>query len=194
MSETDESLIKAHILDMNQNGEEAWRACEAAMLSEEDANSASRKLYANEGVVEVIGSHQETPPSFKILVNKSVLENGKLVFKEEEIVAQHPEDRMLKGTIAGLKRGRAHLSNREARELFGHLGYYPGCKICDTVKGNMRRIRKKPNPYREVRPGCVWAMDMITWSHGSEEGNRYLVVLRGCGINGFQACPSLSKE
>ena len=155
------------------------RACEAAMLAPEDAKRANRELIANEGIAEVISLPEETPPSFSTVISQCVIDNktNKLTTKESTLLTQHPEERMLKGTIAGLKKGRAHLSNEEAHRLFGHLGYCPGCKLCAQVKGAMRRIRKKPNPHRESRPGCVWAMDMITWSHGSDEGNKYLVVL-----------------
>jgi len=94
-------------------------------------------------VVEVIGSHKETPPSFKVLVNKSVLENGKLVFKEEEVVAQHPEDRMLKGTIAGLKRGRAGLRDRESM-AFKLIPLYQKNDIAEAFEEWVNEIRNDP--------------------------------------------------
>ena len=195
LTEEDKRLIKAHSLDTNQNGEEAMRACEAAMLAPQDAARVDRELEAHEGIAEVISSPDNTP-SFSTIVSQCVIDNktNKLTTKQSTLLTQHPEERMLKGTIAGLKRGRAHLSNEEAHKLFGHLGYCPGCKLCAQVKGNMRRIRKKPNPHRESRPGCVWAMDMITWSHGSDEGNKYLVVLRCLATGAFKLIPLYRKD
>ena len=37
-------------------------------------------------------------------------------------------------------------------------------------------------------------MDMITWSHGSEEGNRYLVVLRDLASMAFKLIPLYQKS
>jgi hypothetical protein len=88
--------------------------------------------------------------------------DGSLGVKHEVISAQHPEERMIKGTLSGLKRGRALLSNEEAHRLFGHLGYCKDCKICAQVKGVMRRIKKKVNPHRETRPGFIFAMDELS--------------------------------
>mgnify|MGYP003328573820 CR=1 FL=1 len=43
---------------------------------------------------------------------------------------------------------------------------------------------RKVNPHRELRPGYVFHMDMITWSHRSVEGNKYSIVMRcdACGL------------
>jgi hypothetical protein len=101
---------------------------------------------------------------------------------------------MTKGTQFGLKRGRNALSQKEFHELYGHLGHCKDCKICQEVKGNMRRIKTKHNPHRESRPGYAWAMDCITFSHRSEEGNKYLVVLRCLATGAFQYIPLYLKS
>ena len=101
---------------------------------------------------------------------------------------------MIKGTLAGLKKGRAALSNVEAYKLFGHLGYCKGCKICSQVKGVMRRITKKVNPHRETRPGFIFATDLLSWPHASEEVNRYLIVLRDFAVGYFKLIPLYAKS
>ena len=50
----------------------------------------------------------------------------------------------------------------------------------------MRMIRKRVNPHRELRAGYMFAMDMITWSHRSEEGNKYSMVLRCTACHVFE--------
>ena len=83
-------------------------------------------LCACEGstIVELIRS-DETPPFDEIKVKKYAYnKDGSLGVKYEVISAQHPEERMIKGTLAKLKRGRSLLSNEEAHRLFGYLGYY----------------------------------------------------------------------
>ena len=73
-------------------------------------------------MVELIRS-KETPPFDEIKVKRCFHnKDGSIGVKYEVISAQHPEERMLKGTLAGLKKGRAALSNVEAHKLFGHLG------------------------------------------------------------------------
>jgi len=85
------------------------------MLAPQEAARVDRELEAHEGVAEVISS-PETPPSFSTVVSQCVTDNktNKLTAEQSTLLTQHPEERMLKGTIACLKRGRAHLSNEEA--------------------------------------------------------------------------------
>ncbi len=218
ISEDDVALIKAHIIDSLPPKAQAWRAHdapeahEATMSTElrafdarrmelesiDDAKDAMElcSLCACEGstIVELIRS-DEPPPFDEIKVKKCVFnKDGSLGVKHEVISAQHPEERMIKGTLSGLKRGRALLSNEEAHRLFGHLGYCKGCKICAQVKGVMRRIKKKVNPHRETRPGFIFAMDLLSWSHASEEGNRYLIVLRDFAVGYFKLIPLYAKS
>ena len=163
-----------------------YETIEAARSAIELLANEAAALYAFEGKsIEELILSPETPQFEEIQIKKCFTnKDGSIGVKYETITAQHPEDRMIKGTLAGLKRGRSFLSNEDAHQLFGHLGYCKGCKLCAWVKGVMRRIKKKANPHREMRSGFIWAMDLLSWDHASEEGNRYLIVLR-CFATGF---------
>ena len=96
-----------------------------------------------------------------------------------DILARHPDDVEIRGVKTGLKRGRDKLTLREWHHDYGHLGECPGgCKICDMVKGVMRRIPHTKDPYISRTPLRNWSMDMVTVSDRSEEGHKYMVVLR----------------
>ena len=58
----------------------------------------------------------------------------------------------------------------------------------------MRRIQTKHNPHRETRPGYAWALDTITFKDRSEEGNKYLMVLRCMATGAFQYIPLFLKS
>ena len=95
------------------------------------------------------------------------------------IQARHPDERQIKGVKAGLKRGKQKMPIMIFHKRHGHIGNIDdACDICRMIKGAMRRITKKVDPYKETRPGYIWSMDMITFSHRSLEGSKYLICLR----------------
>lgn len=96
-------------------------------------------------------------------------------------VAQHAEDRVIRGTKAGLRSKQQKQPILEFHDDYGHLGCAGSkkpCLICKLVKGAMRRIMHKVDPHKETRPGFKWHMDTVTWSHRSAQGNKYMTVLR----------------
>ena len=63
-------------------------------------------------------------------------------------------------------------------EWYDHLGVHGPCAICILAGGCMRRIYHKVDPYKEVRPMHTIAIDTITWSHRSHEGNKYEILCK----------------
>ena len=99
----------------------------------------------------------------------------------EEItyLAAHADDKEIKGTKQGLKHGVAKMNHQRFHASRGHLGYCENCDICIAAKGTMRRITKKKDPYRETRPGYLWAMDAVTFSHRSMDSrSKWMITLR----------------
>ena len=103
-------------------------------------------------------------------------------------------DRVLRGVKAGLRSDKQKLTERELHELFGHIGYMPGCKICKLAGGAARRIRSKVDPHREERPGHTWHVDTVTMSHRSDEGCKYLTILRCAATGKFKLIPHYLKS
>ena len=58
----------------------------------------------------------------------------------------------------------------------------------------MRRIKTKFNPHREQRAGYAWAMDTIEFKVRSEEGHKYLIVLRCLATGAFHYIPLFLKS
>jgi site-specific DNA-cytosine methylase len=96
------------------------------------------------------------------------------------VIAQHSEDRAIRGTKAGLKSKQQKMPIDDFHEDYGHLGCCGKrqCLICRLVKGAARKIFRKVDPHRETRPGYKWHMDTVTWSDRSEQGNKYMTVIR----------------
>ena len=95
------------------------------------------------------------------------------------IWAHHPDDREVRGAKEDLRTKKRKQSRKEFHEDHGHIGGdCPDCEICRMAKGNMRRIMKNYNKVREHRMRRSWVMATITMSGRSEEGYKYLIVLR----------------
>ena len=153
-------------LEFNSRGR--VEACDAYMLSACEMAMVGTALADHPFVEEVIHSHDMPAPSNELSDHHKVRKRD----KSTVIYAQHEQDRQIKGVQQGLTRGRNKLSNAALHDLFGHLGRVKGCKICEEIWGVMRKIKVKINPHRELRAGYVFSLDMITWSHRSEEGNK----------------------
>lgn len=127
------------------------------------ANSASAahgvQYFDEQQVVAMLGRAGESSDVQQVIYGKAV------------------DDRVLRGVKAGLRRDKQKLTERELHEMFGHIGYMPDCKICKLAGGAARRIRSKVDPHKETRPGHTWHMDTITWSHRSEEGCKFFIII-----------------
>ena len=65
---------------------------------------------------------------------------------------------------------------REFHRRHAHIGNCDDtCDICRMIKGAMRRITKKCDPYKETRVAHTWTMDMVTMSDRSLKGNKYFM-------------------
>ena len=114
------------------------------------------------------------------LCQQKATQSGDVV---DVIIAQHEDDRVLRGTKAGLKSKQQKMTIKDFHEHYGHMGcdhqkVGESCLICTLVKGAARKIFRKVDPHRETRPGYKWHMDTVTWSHRSGKGNKYMTVLR----------------
>ena len=105
--------------------------------------------------------------------------NCVIMANDTSIIARHPDERQIKGVKAGLKHGRDKLPVKVFCRKYAHIGNCDDtCDICRMIKGCMRRIYKKVDPYRETRPAHTWSMDTVTFSHRSLKGNKYATILR----------------
>ena len=77
------------------------------------------------------------------------------------ILGKHALEREIKGSAPDLRFG-IMMSHKDRHHHFGHCGYCKDCKVCRMVAGAARRIYKKADPYRELRPGHTWVMDIIS--------------------------------
>ncbi|OUT55772.1 MAG: hypothetical protein CBB71_19130 [Rhodopirellula sp. TMED11] len=96
----------------------------------------------------------------------------------KEFIVHHKADRRLKPTKKWLRFGKAKEPWTRCHSDFGHLGTCPGCKVCSLVSGAPRRMYQLVDPHREDRRGYGWVMDGITFDVRSNEGSKYMVILR----------------
>ena len=93
-------------------------------------------------------------------------------------IAHHPCMSEIRGATAGISRkGINRMSNSAKHRLFSHMGSCKGCVICILAGGAMRKLYKKVDPYKEIRPGYLITMDIVTFDVESIEGNTYAIVL-----------------
>ena len=102
------------------------------------------------------------------------------------IVGQMQNDYDIQGVKAGHRSNKSRLTELKFHKLFGRLGFCPGCDVCHLAKGSSRRIRSKVDSHREMRPGHTWCMDTVTLSHRSDNGSKYMTVLRCEASNKFK--------
>ena len=183
VSEDYAELLRRYVGDdMLFRSESSLKASEAYVLHAHNVDMISKNIADHPLVEEVINSHESPPPCVNMVHHPKVNKRQ----KEHVVVSKHVEDRQVKGVQVGLKRGRAKLNSEDMHKLYGHMGYCKGCKICQEIWGVMRAIKTKVNPHRELRSGYIFSMDMITWSHRSEEGNKYSIVLRDNATHAFE--------
>ena len=90
----------------------------------------------------------------------------------------HPCMAEIRGATARIsKRGINRMSHDDKHNHFCHMGSNPKCLICRMAGGAMRKIYRKVDPYKEIRPGYIWTMDIMTPDVESLEGNRYQIIL-----------------
>ena len=85
---------------------------------------------------------------------------------------------VIAGTKSDMGARARKATQQQFHEMMGHLGYQKGCRICEAIARTTRRIYPQTDPYKETRPGFAWVMDSITWSHESDNGERYCYCLR----------------
>ena len=176
--------LARHIEDEVQNKgiEVAQRVLDSLMSGAEAAQMAT-ELEAHPAVASVVHRNIEGHED-EVVTDQAVPEGT-----YSTIIAQHPGEVETKGVKAGLKSVRKKLKIRDFHNIYSHMGSDPDCKICKMVKGNMRRIRKKIDPYRETRPGHTWGLDFCTFSDRSMDGCKYLGVLRDYATGVFKLIP-----
>ena len=60
----------------------------------------------------------------------------------EVLVAQHQDDREIRGVKSRLRNKQQQMTANEFHKLYSHIGCSPGCEVCVMMKGCMRRIYK----------------------------------------------------
>eukprot|EP01052_Picozoa_sp_SAG31_P039648 SAG31_NODE_5542_length_2467_cov_14.178632_1_plen_253_part_00 len=77
------------------------------------------------------------------------------------------------------------LNSLEFHRRSAHIGHHDKCETCLKLRKTLRRVYKQVDPYKDHRIGYAFAMDGITWSDQSRQGNKYTVVLRDIGNSGY---------
>jgi hypothetical protein len=160
-----QELLKGYQADLCMEcSEDSVIESQRAMYTLSAADDLWKTIAANEGV-------KETTVSFNDEIPDSA--PGTIV------VARHPDERQIKAIKSGLKSAKQKMPFLEFHKKHAHIGNCgDNCKVCFMIKGAMRRITKKVSPYKDTRPGHTWSMDMITFSHRSINGNKYLIQIR----------------
>ena len=199
VDEADMELIRSCIKDADADrGLQASLAAEFARMHVDEFCAMHDAMAASDVVEEVITRHDECLNSTtkdkvgstqnpKEQSEKSAAEKLGLVW------AQSEAEREILGVKAGMRQEFKRMSKKIFHERMAHAGTHPDCKICKMAKGVMRRIFRKVDPYRETRPGHTWAMDGITFDTRSEQGCKYLVVLRDMASGTFHFIPLFRK-
>ena len=94
------------------------------------------------------------------------------------IEARIPDEKEVRGTKEQLGKGKSKWPLLKFHKGHGHCGNADKCSICAMVKGCMKRYTKKVDPHRDTRPWHTVHMDLVTFSHRSIEGNKYLLVIK----------------
>ena len=107
----------------------------------------------------------------------------------------HPLMSEIRGATARISRKGINRMSYDAKHCrFCHMGPHPKCKICRMAMGAMRKIYKKVDPYKEIRPGFLIVMDIATFDVESLEGNRYVIVLLDVASDTLWALPIHKRD
>ena len=83
------------------------------------------------------------------------------------------QDCNIRGAKAGMHPREKQRTEKEMHERHGHVGYMPGCHVCAILRGKLRSIYSKVDPFHSVLPGQRWHGDVITWSERNKHGEKY---------------------
>ena len=185
-----ELLKQSHEKKTMQGSKQTTDCQHANMMTNEMTDAVMKRCANNAMVQEIIYTTVENTDggedTVKLVKTKPMT----------PIYAQHPDERQWRGIKNDLKKAKRDMKEVDFHETHGHIGCVKGglCKICRMVKGSMRRIYKIMHPYRPQVPGFAWTMDMITFSDRSEEGWKYLCVLRDRSTEMIQTLPLANKS
>ena len=125
------------------------------------------------------------PPAEYLNVPDAIRKAKEMAEKAEVVEVfhtRHAEEREILGVKAGLRKRKNKMSKKEFHEEHMHMGDCPGCWICILVSGNLRKILRKVDPYKETRVCHTFHMDTITWSHRGFCGSKYEIHIT-CGAS-----------
>ena len=126
-------------------------------------------------------------PTIPEIPNPKALPTGNLM--------HHPCMAEIRGATARIsKRGINRMSFVDKHNHFCHMGSNPKCPICKMAGGAMRKIYKKVDPYKEIRPGYLWTMDILTPDVQSLEGSLYEIVLMDVASETLEGIPIHSRD
>jgi len=89
----------------------------------------------------------------------------------------------LRGTKAGMNSREKKMTAQALHRKCGHPGGVEGCDctVCRMIRGSMRRVFTKVDPFVVTIPGVYFVGDVITFNCRSLEGNKYAAFLRDIG-------------
>jgi site-specific DNA-cytosine methylase len=152
-------------LAINNSYTRTYAACMTTRLMRSKEVSATSVANGNDK------TEEQEPP---VCIDENT-EDG----QEVTYLAAHADDKEIKGTKEGLKSKIRKMNHQRFHSSRGHLGYCENCEVCIAAKGTMRRITSKVGAYRDTRPGYLWSMDTVTFSHRSLDSRaKYMVTLR----------------
>ena len=199
----DMMLCSETMIDECQDrGPRQVRRLELSVMSEPEACAMHAALVGTDAVREVIdstsggdgGGLRHAEGALNDVDDAWLQEQVRSAQKLHCVQCRHVGEREILGTKAGLKRQFKQMSRKDFHEKFSHMGACPGCRVCEMSRGVMRRIFTKVDPYRETRVGFAWAMDGITFSHRSDQGCKYLCVMRDIATGAFHFIPLFRKS
>ena len=84
----------------------------------------------------------------------------------------------IRGAKAGMHPRERQRTEIDMHNRHGHIGHIPGCKVCAILRGKLRSIFAKVDPFQDILPGHRWHGDVITWSERNRHGEKYTFGMR----------------
>ena len=131
-------------------------------------------------VVPYTGTNSEPPDQ-----SHAQLQNIETVSTEIDSGENYDTDPVIGGVRQGMPSRERRLNSLEFHRRSAHIGHHDKCETCMKLRKTLRRVYKQVDPYKDHRIGYAFAMDGITWSDQSRQGNKYTIVLRDIGDSGY---------
>ena len=81
------------------------------------------------------------------------------------------------GDKSGVKGGNK-MTKFEFHVWQGHVGYYEGCTVCESIRKSNRRVHRERDRFVELRPGQLWSADLVTFNYAAKCGSVHFACIR----------------